>query len=295
MRSRSSSTRIDGTAHRPRRRAPGWPHEPSLDARPRTDLMPTEIDSALVITLVVIMFVASVVNGVAGFGFALVAVAAMAVVLEPRPAIVLMSVITPLLQTFQIRYHWAFRSVTGRLTMLLVASAIGAAIVAQLLVILPGYVLAIALGLFALWYVIGSLRKKPMQITDSTERRIAPGVGLLAGLSNGALGASGPILGSYLLAIGLTGRHFVFAISAVFAVMSVVRVATLALLAEYTVTVLALGAGLAVPAYLGQRAGFWLQGRLSAVAFQRVILVALLGASANLLYRGISQAIDALR
>lgn len=250
-----------------------------------------EIDAGLIATLAAVVFVASVLNGVAGFGFALVAVAGMAVVLEPRPAVVLLSLITPPLQAFQLRYHWAFRSVTGRLSTLLLASAVGSIVGAQLLVILPGYALAIALGLFALWFVIGSLRRRPMQITDATERRIAPAVGLLAGVSNGALGASGPILGSYLLAIGLAGRFFVFAISLVFATMSAVRLVTLAVLGAYGGTLLVVGAGLVIPAYLGQRTGFWLQGRLSPVMFQRVILVALLAASANLLYRGITQAI----
>lgn len=253
-----------------------------------------EVDLALIAVLAVIMFVAAVMNGVAGFGYALVAVAAMAVVLEPRPAIVLMSVITPLLQVFQLRYHWAFRSVTRRLVSLLVASVLGTALGAQLLVILPGYVLAIALGLFAGWYVVGSLRRRPMQLTDAAERRVAPGVGFLAGVSNGALGASGPILGSYLLAIGLSGRHFVFAISLIFAVMSAMRVVTLGVLGEYTLTILLVGAGLAVPSYVGQRIGFWLQGRLSAVAFQRLILLVLLAASLNLLWRGIGQAIAEL-
>jgi uncharacterized membrane protein YfcA len=253
-----------------------------------------ELDVGLALTLAVVIFVASVVNGVAGFGFALVAVAALAVVLEPRPAVVLMSVITPLLQTFQLRYHWSYRSVTPRLVPMLVAAGIGTIIGSNLLVILPGYVLAIALGLFALWYVVSSLRKSPMLVTPETERRIAPIVGGAAGISNGALGASGPILGSYLLAIGLTGRWFVFAISITFAVMSAIRVATLAVLGEYTPAILVLGLALAIPAWLGQRLGFWLQGRLSAAAFQQVILVALLVASANLLYRGVTQAIAAL-
>lgn len=252
------------------------------------------LDIGLVVTLVVVVFVAAAVNGIAGFGFALVVVAALAIVLEPRPAVVLLSLITPAVQTFQLRHHWQFRSVAGRLVPMLIASVVGTAIGSNLLVILPGYALAIALGLFALWYVIGSLRKNPMLVTERTERRIAPAVGALAGVSNGTLGASGPILGSYLLAIGLTGRHFVFAISLTFMVMSVIRVVTLSVLGAYTLTVVALGLGLALPAWAGQRIGFWLQGRLSPRGFQRIILVALLAASANLLYRGITQAIAAL-
>lgn len=189
-----------------------------------------ELDLGLVVTLATVVFVAAAVNGIAGFGFALVVVAALAIVLEPRPAVVLLSLITPAVQTFQLRHHWQFRSVAGRLVPMLVASVVGTAVGSNLLVILPGYALAIALGLFALWYVIGSLRKTPMLVTERTERRIAPAVGALAGVSNGTLGASGPILGSYLLAIGLTGRQFVFAISLTFMVMSVIRVGTLAVL-----------------------------------------------------------------
>lgn len=253
-----------------------------------------EIDAGLIVTLAAVVFVAAGVNGVAGFGFALVVVASLAIVLEPRPAVVLLSLITPAVQTFQLRHHWQFRSVAGRLAPMLAASVVGTVIGSNLLVILPNYALAIALGLFTLWYVIGSLRKSPMLVTARTERRIAPAVGALAGVSNGTLGASGPILGSYLLAIGLTGRQFVFAISLTFMVMSMMRVATLATLGEYTPAVVLLGLGLALPAWAGQRMGFWLQGRLSAAAFQRVILVALLAASANLLFRGITQAFEAL-
>lgn len=253
-----------------------------------------EIDAGLLATLAIVVFVAAAVNGVAGFGFALVMVASLAVIIEPRPAVVLLSLITPAIQTFQLRYHWQFRSVSGRLVPMLAASVAGTIVGSHLLVILPGYALAIALGLFALWYVIGSLRKSPMLVTERTGRRIAPAVGALAGVSNGTLGASGPILGSYLLAIGLTGRHFVFAISLTFMVMSIVRLGTLALLGEYTALVIALGLGLALPAWAGQRLGFWLQKRLSPLAFQRVILVALLAASANLLYRGFTQAVAAL-
>jgi uncharacterized membrane protein YfcA len=253
-----------------------------------------DIDLGLALLLALVVFIASVVNGVAGFGFALVAVAALAVVIEPRFAVIVVSLITPQLQTFQLRYHWAYRSVARRLVPMVAASLIGTVIGSNLLVVLPGFVLAIGLGLFAVWYVIGSLRREPMRLTESAERRVAPLIGGLAGVSNGALGASGPILGSYLLAIGLTGRSFVFAISLTFATMSVVRLGTLAVLGAYTLPLVLLGIGLTVPAWVGQRVGFWLQGWLSAQAFQRVILVALLAASANLLFRGITQAIDAL-
>jgi len=253
-----------------------------------------DIDLALVVALAGIMFVASVLNGIAGFGFALVAVAGMAVLLEPKPAVVLMSLVTPVLTTTQMQYHWAFRRVTRRLPAVLLGAAVGAVVGTQLLIVLPGYVLAIALGAFALWFAARSLRSEPRPMASTVERRIAPGVGLVAGITNGSLGASGPILGSYLIAIGLRGREFVFAISAIFGVMAIVRVTTLGIAGEYTLAIVALGLGLTLPAYLGQRMGFWLQGRLSPVGFQYAILIMLFAVSVALLYRGVSDAVQAL-
>lgn len=253
-----------------------------------------EIDFALVVALVGIMTVASVLNGIAGFGFALVAVAGMAVLLEPKPAVVLMSLVTPVLTTTQMHYHWAFRQVTRRLPSVLFGAAVGAVVGTQLLIVLPGFVLAIALGAFALWFAVRSLRSEPRRMTSAVERRIAPGVGLIAGITNGSLGASGPILGSYLIAIGLRGREFVFAISVIFGVMAAVRVTTLGIAGEYTAVIVALGIGLAVPAYFSQRLGFWLQGRLSPVGFQYAILIMLFVVSSYLLYRGVNDAVQAL-
>lgn len=253
-----------------------------------------EIDPALVLALAVIMVVAAVLNGVVGFGFAMVAVAGMAALLEPKPAVVLMSVITPVLTATQLRYHWAYRRVARRLPAVLLGATAGAVVGTRLLIVLPGFVLAIALGTFALWFAVRSLRGEPRQLASTVERRLAPGVGFVAGVTNGSLGASGPILGSYLIAIGLRGREFVFAISVIFSVMAVVRVATLGVADEYTAAVVALGLGLAVPAYLGQRLGFRLQGRLSPVAFRQAILVMLFAVSSYLLYHGISDAVRAV-
>lgn len=244
--------------------------------------------------LVLVVAVASFLNGAAGFGFAVVAVAGFTLLLDPKVALIVMSTITPLLTTLQLRRHWPYRGVTGRLRVLLAMSMIGSAIGTQLLIVLPSYVLAILLGVFALWYALSSLRRGPMLLAPERERYAAPGVGLIAGMVNGTIGASGPVLGSYLLAIGLKGREWVFAISVAFWTMSLVRVSTLAIAGQYRIEIVLLGLGLAIPAYVAQAGGFAVQTRFSAETFQRVVVFVLLGASANLLWRGIGQAITAL-
>ena len=53
---------------------------------------------------------------------------------------------------------------------------------------------------------------------------MAPVAGFFSGMTNGALGASGPVAGSFLLAIGLRGREFIFGISLVFVFQAAFRI-----------------------------------------------------------------------
>ena len=243
------------------------------------------------VLLVAVVLVAGFLNGAAGYGFAFVSVIGFALVLDPKLAVIVISLITPVLTTFQLRRHWAFRGVTRRLKALLAASMVGTVVGTQLLILLPGYALAIVLAVFALWYAISSIRGGPRLMSARVERYAGPPVGLLAGIVNGTVGASGPLLGSYLLGMNLRGRDWVFAISLVFWAMSLVRLGTLAATDQYRLEVVLLGLGLAVPAYLAQLGGFALQARLPAATLQRIILVILLVAGVNLLWRGLSQAL----
>jgi len=100
---------------------------------------------------------------------------------------------------------------------------------------------AVLLGLFCLFYVASSLRRRRPPLAPRTERILGPVVGLGAGMFNGSLGASGPVVGSYLHAIGLYKRQFAFAISSVFVLMGIVRATSLALLGAYTASTFLVG------------------------------------------------------
>ena len=241
-----------------------------------------------------VVLVAAFLNGAAGYGFAVVAVAGFAFVLDPKVGIIVMSLITPILTTLQLRRHWPFRGITARLRVLLGAALVGSAVGTQFLIILPSFVLSIFLGLFALWYAVSSIRRGPMHLAPERERLAAPGVGFIAGIVNGTVGASGPVLGSYLLAIGLKSREWIFAISIVFWSMSFVRITTLAIAGQYRLEIVLLSFALAAPAFVAQAGGFAVQTRFSPETFQRIVLLILFVASANLLWRGFGQAIAAL-
>jgi uncharacterized membrane protein YfcA len=235
------------------------------------------------------VFFAALVNGAVGFGFALVAVVALALFLDPRTVVVVISIVTPAVSMSQVWHHRGQRGVLGRLWPLIVAATVGCVLGTQLLVILPAWSLSIAMGVFALTYGLSAMWRGRPTVAASVERRLGPFVGVLAGTLNGAVGASGPILAPYLHAIGLHARAFAFGISMVFAVMSVVRIVSLAALGAYTLATVTLSALIVVPAVIGQRVGFFVQPRVDRRRFETAVLILVVLSGINLVVKGVQE------
>jgi uncharacterized membrane protein YfcA len=238
--------------------------------------------------LIAILSVAAFVNGTIGLGYALLGVNALAVVLGAKDAVIVISLLAPILSSVQAWYHRVHAPIWRRLRSLLAGAFVGSVGGALLLTILPAPAISLALGLFTLWYVYTAFRVDRPPMTGVAERRLAPVVGLVAGTTNGAVGASGPILGAYLSAIGLRGPEFAFGISLVFFSMSLVRLGTLAVLGQYTIALVVAAAVLVLPSLGAQRLGFWLQRRVPVRTLYRLVLLVLLVGSLNLIWRGLS-------
>lgn len=237
--------------------------------------------------LIGLISIAAIVNGMVGFGFALLAVNALALVLDAKSGVIVMSLLAPLMSGLQLWHHRRGLSIDRRLWSMLGAALVGSIIGTQLLIVLPAEAVSIALGAFTLYFVLSSIRRERPPMTHATQRWMGPVAGAVGGISNGALGASGPVFGTYLAAIGLRGAAFTIAISTAFFTMGLLRVGMLGALGQYTVPLLTLAAVLAVPAILLQRIGFHLQGRLDKATIYRAVLVVLAIGGVNLLVRGI--------
>jgi uncharacterized membrane protein YfcA len=238
--------------------------------------------------LIAVVSVAAFINGTIGLGYALLGVNALAVVLGAKDAVIVISLLAPILSSVQAWYHRAHASTARRLRSLLLGAFIGSLAGVFLLIVLPAPAISLALGLFTVWYVVTALRVERPPMTGGAERRLAPLVGFVAGTTNGAVGASGPILGAYLTAIGLRGAEFAFGISLVFFSMSLVRLGTLAVLGQYTLALVVAAAVLVLPSLGAQRIGFWLQGRVPVRTLYRLVLLVLLVGSLNLIWRGLT-------
>jgi uncharacterized membrane protein YfcA len=245
------------------------------------------VEPVVLAVLIALFLGGAIVNGLIGMGLALVAVNGLANALDPKAAVVVLSLISPFLSSYQLVHNRAFVKGWGRLRSLALWAVIGSMFGAQLLVLLPTWAIGLALGLFTVHFVIDRLRKERPALARHTERRLAPIAGLVGGTTNSALGASGPIIGSYLFAIGLRGREFAFAISVVFFISALIRVGSLAVLGQYTVPLATLSVVLLVPSLVGQYIGQQLQGRAHPVVFQRILLVVLFVSSVIVLSQGL--------
>jgi uncharacterized protein len=238
------------------------------------------------VPLVIAMFVAGTISGITGFGVGVVGSISLAVLVGPKTAVVLLSIVSSFSATTQVLKYRAHLPEVRRLTWLLAGGFFGAAGGSFLLVVLPYSALAILLGLFTLSYVAASLIGFRPVVSPGAERALSPAVGLVAGLVNSSVGSSGPVLGPYLLALGIPPQFFVISLSAAFLVMGTVRIVSLAALQQFNLPIVAAGVGLFVPTVAGQFAGFWLASRVPKHVFERLILGLLAIAATYLIVRG---------
>jgi uncharacterized membrane protein YfcA len=244
------------------------------------------VDPLLLVIMLASILVGGVVNGMIGIGFAVFVVNFLAAALGPKEAVIVMSVMAGVPSGYQL---WRTRSEWAtwiRLRSMLIGAVAGSLLGAQLLVLLPAWAISLGLGLVTGQFVIDQARRSGPPLSNRAERRMAPVAGFFSGMTNGALGAAGPVAGSFLLAIGLRGREFIFGISLMFTFMALVRIALFAVAGQYTYDLVLLGAILLIPTMFGQAVGIRLQRRTNPKVFQRLLLLVLFASSVSLFIRG---------
>jgi uncharacterized membrane protein YfcA len=248
--------------------------------------VPDSQSAPLIAALAVAVFLAGLTGGVAGLGFSQLMAAGFALMINPKAAVVLLAIMTPVMSGLQLVKHRREVASLRRRASLLMAGLLGVPLGVLLLTVLPSRVIALLLGIFTLLFVATSLRRVPLRLGAKHDRLVAPLVGLIAGICSGTLAVSGPVLGAYLLALDVSAATFAFTVSVMFVSMGLLRLGGLVLAGELTPW-LPLGLGLLPPAIIGQQLGFWLQGRVSRKAFQRVALALMFLAGLGLLQRGL--------
>lgn len=227
----------------------------------------TEIAIAIVAVLA-----GALVKSVTGMGFPIIAIPVMSLFVSVTDAVVVIALPNALMNLTLLLRVRDQASATRDLPVLGAAGVVGAVVGTFVLVSVPEEPLLIALAVVVLVYIANTLRRPDASVSPATATRWAPGVGLAAGLMQGAVGISGPVVASWIHAYRLSRDAFVFSVTLLFLLSGSAQLVTLLIGGEFTrsrvgVTLAAVPLVLAVIP-LGAR----LRDRLPLERFNQVVL-----------------------
>lgn len=225
------------------------------------------------------------VKAVTGMGYPLIAVPLITLVLGIEDAVVVVAFPNLVANAL----IW-FGARDGRAEVRDLASLVGfgfagAFIGTLALVNVPEEPLLVALAVTIAVFVVNFVRSPHVRITPGTSRRWSPVVGAIAGVMQGAVGVSGPVVATWMHGYRLPKQAFVFSVTAIFGVSGAVQLGLLVAAGEMTaeratVSALALLVVLSmIP--VGSRLRF----RLGGAAFERAVLGVLVASGLALIVR----------
>jgi len=241
--------------------------------------MAVSLSAEFVGLFALIVVVSGAVNGLAGFGFAVVGTMALASIVDPATAVVLMIIPMVAANAMLVSELSAAELRTcGRRFGPLVASALVGTIVGMIVLdALPDRPLRVGLGLITLGFVTSQQRAVPLPKlgTGSPALGGRPAmivVGSLSGLLFGATNV-GVQLVAYLRSRDLTHSLFVGVVALVFLGINAIRVGAAGVLGLYpTLTVVGLSVLASLPAVGGVVIGSRLRSRVSTQLRRRIVL-----------------------
>ena len=226
-----------------------------------------------------IIVVSGAVNGLAGFGFAVVGTMALATVVDPAVAVVLMIIPMVAANAMLVSELSAaeLRTCGRRFGPLVVSALVGTIVGMIVLEALPDRPLRIGLGVITLGFVASQQQAVPLpplggggSALDGRPAQVA--VGSVSGVLFGATNV-GVQLVAYLRSRDLSHGRFVGVVALVFLGINAIRVGAAGVLGLYpSLTVVGLSVLASVPAVGGVAIGSRLRGRVTTPVRRRVVL-----------------------
>jgi uncharacterized protein len=226
---------------------------------------------AIVLAAVVI---GSIAKAVTGMGLPVIAIPIAALFVDIETAVVVIAFPNVLANTVlaaRERHSW---HETRDLPVLAVAGIIGAVAGTILFVNVSETPLIVAVIVAIIGYVVLFFAHPDLRTTPARSRTLAPPVGLTAGIFQGAIGISGPIVGSWIHSYRLARSAHILSVTTLFMLTGltqlVVLIANGELSGRVTATVLA-----CIPVLGAIPLGTWLRDRVSVRGFDLAIIAML--------------------
>ena len=216
--------------------------------------------------------VAMLVKSTTGLGYPMLAIPMVAAVTGVENAVVVVTLPNAAANVLIAWRTRSARSQTRDLAPLATSAAAGAVIGTFVLISAPEDPLLILLAATILLFVVRSLWFGDLSVSSQTGRRASPAVGLMAGVMQGAVGVSGPIVASWLYAYRLPRDAYILSITTLFLLAGLAQMSALAAVGAYNSDrLIAAAAGLG-PVLAVLPLGERLRARLSGEAFDRAVL-----------------------
>lgn len=239
-------------------------------------------------TQLVVILVASAigatVKSVTGMGYPLIAVPIISLALGVEDAVVIVAIPNLAANIFLCWESRDGREGARDLDRIIGLGIVGAVIGTIALVNLPDAPLLLALAATIVVFVVQFVRRPELQLDPTVARRWSPLAGLVAGLAQGAVGVSGPVVATWMHGYRLPVRVYIYSVTLIFGVTGAVQLTILVLQGQLDLDRI-LGAAVASLAVLiCLPMGVRLRGRLAGATFDRVVLVVLVVSALSLVY-----------
>ena len=227
--------------------------------------------SQIVIVLAV-SALAAIIKSTTGMGYPLILIPVLALFIDVTEAVALVS---PSNFFLNAKLVWSMReqrSQAKTLPRFVAGGVVGSIIGTALLPVLPNNGLRIVLIVVIVLFLFNKLSPRSLSMSDAQSQRLAPGVGLIGGVFQGAAGISGPIVTPWFLSLGLARDTYIYAITSVFALVGLVQLVVLTVQGSFSSDIATVALLLIPLAYLMFPLGKILRERVSVQAFEWIVL-----------------------
>ena len=229
--------------------------------------------------------IAALIKSTTGMGYPLVLLPVLALFISVAEAIVIVAP-SNLVLNGQLTWKMRERHVEAiTLPRFLGGAGVGAVIGTALLPVLPDRGLRIVLIIVIVLFLLNRVSPRTFSLSQDRGEQLAPFVGTLAGLFQGAAGISGPIVTPWFLSLNLVRDAYIYAVAMVFALSGVLQIGVLGVQGSFTWSLFLLGMALIPIAFTIFPLGAKVRDRISIVAFERIVLGLLAVSALSLLIK----------
>ena len=231
---------------------------------------------------------AAFVKGAVAFGFPLLATPLLTLAVGVKTAVAVSIIPNIAMDSAQLVRRGNALATVRRLFPLIVFSMVGMWLGTRLLVVLPGSIATVVLGLFVLLFAAVGVSGIILRVPPGWEPWLSPPVGLVAGVLGGLTNVPGTPMVLYFVALGMDKYDFVRAVAVTFMVAKAVQLAAVTWYGLLDARLLLISLAFSVVALGGFSVGVRLQDWLPARAFNRAVLGFLVVTGVWLIYRGLA-------